>query len=203
MEKIMEKLESYDKAKERLILRPLSIEKVTDDAVYTECGDIALVLYYVVEDDNDLLSSTRIDKGTFGSWGVDEKAAIAAALENTASIWRVCLYNDIGEVAKNKVMGMDDVSSLGMAPMITTSRHTNGAIAMFYPGVQQRISELIGGDYYVAFTSIHEAIIHKVGTINPDGIRKCLREVDELFGSDETLTKEVYVYRGKEELEIV
>ena len=49
-----------------------------------------------------------------------------------------------------------DIKSLSAhaVPTITTTSQMNGAIAMFYPGVKERLAELFGGDYYVAFTSV-------------------------------------------------
>ncbi|MBQ5340558.1 MAG: hypothetical protein J6W57_00935, partial [Oscillospiraceae bacterium] len=34
-----------------------------------------------------------------------------------------------------------------------------GAVALFYPGMRQRISEIVGGDYYVLPSSVHEILI--------------------------------------------
>lgn len=47
---------------------------------------------------------------------------------------------------------------------------------------------------YVAFTSIHEAMIHKKGTIDPSSIRRHVRATNRTFGMDEALTDEVYYY---------
>ena len=40
------------------------------------------------------------------------------------------------------------------------SEKENGAIAMFYPGVLEKLAEICGGSYYVSFTSIHDVRIH-------------------------------------------
>lgn len=44
--------------------------------------------------------------------------------------------------------------------LVTTTGRVNGAVAFFYPGVKDILAEKMGGDYYVAFPSVHEAIIH-------------------------------------------
>ena len=38
---------------------------------------------------------------------------------------------------------------------LSTSVRTNGAVAVFLPGVAQRLGKLIGGSFYMVFTSIH------------------------------------------------
>ncbi len=81
-------------------------------------------------------------------------------------------------------------------PSVTTVKQVNGAIAMFYPGVKEKIASMAGGSYYVAFTSIHEAEIHCEGTVPPRNILRNLKSVDKAFGPEETLTKKVYFYNA-------
>ena len=81
-------------------------------------------------------------------------------------------------------------------PTVTTTTQMNGAIAMFYPGVRERIAELFGGDYYVAFTSIHEGRLHKKGTISPREILGRIKEMNRMLDSWEVLTRKVYLYEA-------
>ncbi|MFR5914076.1 MAG: hypothetical protein ACLUGJ_02545 [Blautia wexlerae] len=43
-------------------------------------------------------------------------------------------------------------------------------LAMFYPGVQEELAELTGGDYYVVFPSVDGAMIHSVDGNTNQGI---------------------------------
>ena len=41
-----------------------------------------------------------------------------------------------------------------MAPVLSTEQEINGAIAAFYPGVLERLHQMVGEDFYLVFTSI-------------------------------------------------
>ncbi len=62
-----------------------------------------------------------------------------------------------------------------IAPTITTVKKKNGAIAMFYPGVLEKLAEICGGSYYVSFTSIHDVRIHPISTVQPRRILRSLK----------------------------
>lgn len=203
-------LSSYKNIKDRLIIRPLNYNNNSvelKNTVYTLCGDIALVLYAIVIDDRekDILSTVKIPVDIANDWNVDIDMIMEEAMVNTNSISMPRMYTSIADAVNNPsdkgifmadnsdVKYLDDKAKNG-SPMVTTTKRLNGAVAMFYPGVQEKISELVEGDYYVAFTSIHEAMIHKSGTVSPENIQRTLREVNEHFGPDETLTENVFKF---------
>ncbi len=81
--------------------------------------------------------------------------------------------------------------------VLTTTRQVNGAVALFYPGVQERLAELFGGSYYIAFTSIHEAQLHAYGTVKPSQVKDCLLDTLNYFPEEEVLTRRVFFYDAK------
>ena len=70
---------------------------------------------------------------------------------------------------------------------LSTVRRTNGAVAVFLPGVAKRLAELMKGDFYLVFTSIHEVMIHSDVTANPDDLKEVLRETVEDTTPEEDL----------------
>ena len=65
----------------------------------------------------------------------------------------------------------------------------------FYPGVAEKIAQDLGGDFYIAFTSIHEAQIHGVGMISPEIVEYSLQETNrECTRPEEVLSNHVYLY---------
>ena len=66
-------------------------------------------------------------------------------------------------------------------PTITTTKQINGAIAMFYPGVKEKIAQMAGGFFYAAFTSIHDVRIHCDKSIPPRHILQNLKSVNAQF----------------------
>lgn len=79
-------------------------------------------------------------------------------------------------------------------PTLTTTKKTNGAIALFYPGVKEKLAELFGESYYVAFTSINDVRIHHKDTISPLSVLRRLKDVNSAFPKEELLSRKVYYY---------
>ena len=65
-------------------------------------------------------------------------------------------------------------------------------------GVKERIAEMFDGSFYVAFTSIHEARVHRVGGWSPNRIKCSLDGVNRDFDREELLSRNVYLYNAKE-----
>lgn len=204
-------------AKERLIVRPVHyddrFEKDCEKIgfVYKQVGDIALVVYLIVKDDGDVLSTAKLAKGLAETWAKDGGISIddiySQAFKNTQERYKPRLYTDIFDIENaplKKCALMENgytVKELSdySCTLLTTSKKTNGAIAMWYDGVAKKISELYGGSsFYAAFTSVHEAMIHKVGTISVDSIRRNVTSTNKIFGPDDTLSNLVWFYNAED-----
>ena len=86
------------------------------------------------------------------------------------------------------------------SPVLTCTKTINGAVGFFYPGVKERLAELYGGDYYVVFTSVSEARLHKVGTVDPRRLLQALKSGNRNYPG-EMLSRKIYQYSGdKKEL---
>ena len=194
---VIDRMEFYDLIKDRLIIRPLNYNnnKINlEDYVYDTFGDIALVLYAVI-DDEESLHTVKIPYDIFKKWNINKKIVFTAAMDSTKKSAEARIYTDLRNINGDGMDINDNVIlESSTIPMITTTRKTNGAIAMFYPGVKEKIAEIFDDSFYVAFTSIHEAMIHKKGTIEPSSIRCHIRATNRTFGKEETLTEEVYYY---------
>ena len=194
---VIDRMEFYDLIKDRLIIRPLNYnnnKNNLEDYVYDTFGDIALVLYAVI-DDEESLHTVKIPYDIFKKWNINKRIVFTAAMDSTKKSAEARIYTDLRSINSD---GMDINDNIilesSTIPMITTTRKTNGAIAMFYPGVKENIAEMFDDSFYVAFTSIHEAMMHKKGTIEPSSIRCHIRATNRTFGKEETLTEEVYYY---------
>lgn len=204
---IMEHLDDYDYIKDKLFIRPINY---TDNRyelkniIYKQCGDIALVLYVLLYDDKDMgIGSAKIQKITFESWEKDMDEVWNDALINTNVMAPPRMYFDAMDTAhppyeKGAFMALNSkIDHIGkmQAPVLTTTRQKNGAIALFYPGVQEKICALAGGSYYAAFTSIDEVRIHAEGSISPRTILSSLKEMNKKFNTaGDILSRKVYLY---------
>ena len=81
-----------------------------------------------------------------------------------------------------------------MYEILHEKRWRESAVAMFYPGVKERIAELYGDSYYVVFTSIHEARTHCRGAFSPRHMLRSLKETNQAFPTEEMLSEKVFYY---------
>ncbi len=203
-------LDTYENIKDRLIIRPLNYDLNTsklDGCVYNKTGDIALTLYAIVIDDqeNGILNTIKVPENIIETWDKTTEEVYTNALENTTKYYSPRLYTDIFNIATTPfrqcalmergylVTELNDNTTA----LLTTDRKTNGAIAAFLPEVLDRISKLYGNsDFYIAFTSIHEAMIHKLGSIKPEAIKRNVTETNRIFGDTDTLSNKVWLYKA-------
>lgn len=207
----------YEECFDRLILRPVNFqchERELDNGIYWRFGDIALVLYGLLDDEGEDYVTLKIHRDIAERWNQSDEALLTNALLNsyekmpprlfqagvlsrkTEPVLGVFMPGENGIPAKinnkNKWEGMRGYR-------LTTVRQINGALALFYPGVCKRLAEMIGGDYFVGFTSIHEAVIHPVKYKSLNEMKEAIQHINAIFGEQEMLTNRVYRYSGKRE----
>ena len=64
-----------------------------------------------------------------------------------------------------------------MGVRLSTNTKEYGAISVFYPGVLQRLAQLMGSDLYILFTSRNESSIYSVNESNLEDIKTELNEM--------------------------
>ena len=202
---ILDKLDDHEAVKGRLFLRPLSYNNFAWEAggyIYRRVEDFALVLYVLIRDDEKGIDSAKLPKEMLKKWGMDADEVLDEAMLNTYCMAQPRIYLSPFECINppfergafmsfnSPITALDKWS----IPTVTTTKLTNGAIAMFYTGVKEKIAELYGDSYYVAFTSIHEARTHCRGVYPPRDILKSLKETNRVFPKGEMLSNKVFYY---------
>lgn len=199
-------LNNYEKVKNDLFIRALNVERHERElskAVYRVVGDIALVLYMQVGNLDGRISSMKIRTDNIKEWGKDEKTVFDAALLNTYFIspprifyWEKLVYNPdydgecFMDLNHEFYLTRDSIGSC-----LSTARRTNGAVAIFLPGVAKRLADLMDADFYMVFTSIHEVMIHNADHSYPEDLENVLREtLREATPEEDFLTDKIYRY---------
>lgn len=200
-------ISDYEKVKSRLFVRAVSIDQhgsELKDIVYRQIGDIALVLSYMISNPTDSeIASTKIQQRFFDCWHKSKDEVFDAAFANIYAttpprlyIWESLLLNP--SMPGKDFMNSDEPDLFSKAVTgncISTTTRTNGAIAVFLPGVAKRISECLDDDFYIAFTSIHEAMIHAVNTISVEVLQDVLTEtINDTVDDDEFLSYRIFKY---------
>ena len=205
---VLAEITDYEKIRSDLILRPLCYRTVREElknVPHIRMGDIALALYAVMAHVGNDYFTAKIHRAQMAQWKRNESLVLEEALINTSFLYPPRLYS------MEDLLNWDEKSSedgvfMGANPrvrlhgeikglVLTNTLELNGAIALFYPGVAERIANGFDSNFYIGFTSIHEAQIHPVDMIDPEVIRESLKETNRLCNKKEDiLSGKVYLY---------
>ncbi|MCF0134380.1 MAG: hypothetical protein HUJ72_10980 [Blautia sp.] len=204
------KIGSYEDVVKSLFVRVINWDKHKEElaeCIYRQIGDVALVLYMKVGEDDGCLVSFKIRRDYLERWKVDEIEIFETAMENTKQLanpriyfWEKMLYDEYytGEefLEKDLTLNQDAIGNC-----LSTTAKTNGAIAVFLPGVAYRLGELMDADFYMVFTSIHEVMIHDDRLVDAQTLREILKDtIKEATLPEDYLTSKVYHYNRKERM---
>lgn len=200
-------LADYEKIKGDLFIRPLNLERNREElknSIYREIGDIALVLYVRMGSCNGLVTSFKVRRDMVETlWHQDCEEVFEEALKNTYSLTPPRIFRLEKLVLEKDYTGDDFMdgqpcSSLSenyFGNCLSTEEHINGAVSVFLPGVAERLGELMGSGYYIAFTSIHEAMIHSENSADPERLKTVLKDtVEDATPKEDILSLNIYYY---------
>ena len=181
----IEMLSDYAVAKERLFVAVRNAKGYGNHMDYLVC-DKKLDLMIIAFVDIGYGKAAAVNEIMARGWGVDSDSIFNEALANTmkkASVQYMSLpFGDLLEDGEEPPEGI---------MVVTNNTGTNGAAVAFYPGEAERISNKIGGDYYLLPASIHEMIaIYDDGTKDAQALAdmvssiNCMECVGEAYLSD-------------------
>ena len=183
----------YEAVKHFLAVRPYPVDaEGVEGAIHKTVGDIALVLYAVLWEDEQRCTGTKVPAGMEEIWGVELDTLFDDAFERVDP--RVMELDDfLLDPTGYKGTSLDDWEGNGSF-CLTTVEKLNGSVAIFKPGVAERIEGAIG-PFWLAFTSIHEVMIHPVTEVDADVLRIVMGgTIDHCVREDEVLTRRLYRY---------
>lgn len=208
----LEYVGDYDRIRTSLIVRPLNYErnrKTLEGMVYKRIDGIALGVYIALGEVKGTFSSCKVGERMAEQWNKSFDEIYQKALTNTYLLYppRICGWQYLERLSSGSdygnFMNLFQTFPLSRGPggnLLTTTNKLNGAVAPFLPGVARRLGDLMGEDYLVAFTSIHEAMIHSLKTTSAAMIREVLADLNrKVVGEAEHLTDDIYRYIRKED----
>lgn len=199
-------LNDYNKVKKHLFIRLINKNKYEQDlmdSVYRVIGDIAMVLYIRMGEIGGYSSSMKVKQRMLEQWEMDKDEVFEAALLNTYFISPPRIYCWEKMIFDSHYEGENFMNLLSDYPIrrgavgncLSTVKRTNGAVAVFLPGVARRLADLMQGSLYLVFTSIHEVMIHNENTADPEDLRHVLADtVRETTSEEDVLTLHIYHY---------
>lgn len=203
---VLDKIEDFDYIKDKLTLRLLPYEEnkeKLEDVVYHRFYDIAVVLYITISHEDGMLNTAKVKKSFLEKWPgwrmrrIQEADLFTIATQNVVRDQHPVI-GDLTSTITDKLESIflvtpESLSSYVGPALLTTSQKTNGAVAAFIPGVADKLAELFDDSFYVVFTSIHEAMIHKNGE-SVEGMYKALDGTNRTFGPEDYLSSTIYFY---------
>lgn len=203
-------LMDYDTAKSRLFVRLINYDRNADilrDVVHKTLGDIVFTVYAIVDENEFGIVSTKVLKSMVKKWDKNEDDIFNEAIKNTYYLTPPRIYKWEGVLcdesyAGESFMNDEDICDLDKSfsgNILSTTRKTNGAVAVFLPGVAERIAELLDSDFYMVFTSIHEVMIHSTGSgVDPKDLKLVLQDaLRKATPSSDYLTEKIYKYNRR------
>ena len=196
--------DSYQKIRKYLFVKPLNKKAHSlelEDAVHKDVEDIACVVYMMLSNTNEYFC-VKIKNQHLKQWKMTKEAVMEEALKNTCQMTPPFIYTN----GKNKSGGsfMDNgafclsKSDKVMGVQLCTNAKENGAVSVFFPGVLQRLAQLMESDLYILFTSRNESSIYSVNESNLEDIKDELHimetDYDNGIWYEDSLSEELYYY---------
>lgn len=196
--------DSYQKIRKYLFVKPLNKKAHSlelEDAVHKDVGDIACVVYMMLSNTNEYFC-VKIKNQHLKQWKMTKEAVMEEALKNTCQMTPPFIYTN----GKNKSGGsfMDNgafclsKSDKVMGVQLCTNAKENGAVSVFFPGILQRLAQLMESDLYILFTSRNESSIYSVNESNLEDIKDELHimetDYDNGIWYEDSLSEELYYY---------
>lgn len=205
--------DKYENLKSRLMIRAINFPKNSvrlENAIYSRFGDMAICAYMKVSDKNGQFMSAKVTKEILKKYNVSAEQIMKDSVNNSCMLYPERLFFNLSELYNPQYNGISADEALELiktgrlkvnksGPMIalTNSAHLNGASAMFYPEVAEKISEIFGGDYYAVFISVHEVYLHPKDEFPPSQLKSNLIATNNQFNDDDVLTYKIYCYDSK------
>lgn len=200
------KLGSFEDAKLQIMFKAVNYnrnEKDLEDAIYKQIGDIALTVYFNIGEMKGGTISTKLRKSQIERWNKSEEEIFQLAVNNMIQnvepriyCWQKMIFNL--EYEGEEFMNRADNVELNKGPLgncMSTREKSYGATVLFLPRVAERLAELLDGDFYAVFTSVHEVMIHATEMADVDDLKAVLKKtMADMTPEEEVLTKYIYRY---------
>ena len=196
--------DSYQKIRKYLFVKPLNKKAHSlelEDAVHKDVGDIACVVYMMLSNTNEYFC-VKIKNQHLEQWEMTKEAVMEEALKNTCQMAPplICTNDENkwgGSFMENGAFCLSKSDKV-MGVRLSTNTKEYGAISVFYPGVLQRLAQLMGSDLYILFTSRNESSIYSVNESNLEDIKDELHimetDYDNGIWYEDSLSEELYYY---------
>lgn len=173
---------------------------------YKHYLDMLILFYIDVSEASsvDATASVTLRKEELARAGIEQTELLNSAIRNIENDYVVSsMEKVICEILDIPVEEATDMSGDVEMYVITNSHKIFGAASILSTRILNAVSYLIGGDFIILPSSIHECIAVPYGKMESEELREMVREVnDNQVSPEDRLTYNVYKY-SKGELSIM
>ena len=202
----------FEKVKDKVTFRLINAEKnegLLDCAPHRKFLDMAVIYTVYLENVSSGAGNVLIKRDLMESWGTDEETLYELATVNTPRI-KAPLLKNLSEMVLELLEGsaedneemesvLSEDSGISMFIMTNTDKFYGDAVIL-YPDFLKDISEIIGSDFYLLPSSVHEFIcVPCSGNANEEELFDMVKSVNRTsVGKEDFLSDNVYVYKNGE-----
>lgn len=210
----LEWLNDYEKVKHRLFIRLSNAEfnqSILESIPHKLVLDLAVTYHIWMEIPGRGAGNIKITNDLLEMYGIDCDQLHEDAMKNSQIILPAhmdLMPNFIfGEASArepgcNCSEGMDEAAGcpdpdpINEMVIVTNEKLLNGASALLYPGTMEKAAEILGGDYYVLPSSVHELILFAPrGRLDVEAMTEMVRSINaEHVELKDRLSDTVYHY---------
>ncbi len=209
---------NYENVKDKLFIRVSSAEaneEVLEIVPHQLKEDLAITYHVAVGKDQDGLSSMLITNEMMKEYGVTQEQIHEDAMKSSPRVM-VPEVSSIGVLIdeiyqKNILMltpderemlleTLQESSEMPTFFVVTNTERVNGAGVIFYPEFMDNMGELLGNNFFILPSSIHQMLIlPDDGQVDAEMLRDMVKEVNATqVAPAERLTNDVYHFDTKD-----
>ena len=190
--------DSFESVKDRLFIKLVNLSKnreFLEEVPYEPFLDLAIVAYVRMHDEQLGDGIIMVRNEHLKIWGVDGQSVLDAAKKNTHDNDGFSLTHILDAMEDNGEDVDEDMEDFPMF-IATNERMINGASVLTMSDKLREYADIMGGDYYIIPSSVHELLLFACDDSDEPGeIDKMIREVNTTqLGPDDVLSDHVYRY---------
>ncbi len=192
----------FEKVKGRIVYRLINAEKnkeLLEEIPHVLLQDLAICFYYAFHDEQLGDGSITINNKHVEWWKTSHQELMRLAGENTPRLFPVeykSLKTVIDEFGREIPHTLSE--EIFHLYVVTNKQKTMGAACILYEGELEKISEWIGGNFYILPSSVHEVIVladHDGET--PESLHQMIKEVNDIHLLQEEVLSDYPYYYNK------
>lgn len=196
----------YNAIKSKLACKIVNYEKnksLLQELPHVQFLDLAVVFYLLLTSDDKWASTMLVREEHIEMWGVSEDQLYCDAMDNVEKILPARfqpmteVISEVLEVETKKLLEEEDERMY----VLSNETRNQGAACIMYKHTLHMIGDMLGENYYVLPSSVHEVIIVPESKApSEEELRDMVRDVnDTQLEAEEILSNKVYFYRNDEQ----